>query len=459
MAGHFDFEGISVERFYHFICKTDEPLFELLRELGIFNRMRWRETSMGFFNEGRLHPWGDPLSLLRFPSLSILSKIRYGLFAFVCVRRNRWDAIENETAKSWITRWCGLAVYERFWRPLLQHKFHEYSDTVSAQWIWTRIRRIGRSRKSLLQEELGYLEGGSKTLIDALADAIESRGGKLHLGEAALEVTSVNGKVTGVRTSKGFLPADFVISTMPTPLVSQVVPSLPDDWKARYDAIQNIGVICVVLKLRRSVTPHFWVNIAEDDMDIPGVIEFTNLRNVGEDTIVYVPYYMPVTHEKFSWPEDRLLDEAFGCLQRLNPKLQADDVLSTRVARLRHGQPVCDAGFAAKVPPIQTPIHGLQIADTCFYYPEDRGLSESIYMGCDMARALAGPLVHASEAPAGRHSIPMRNPHPSIMEDVPVTEGAHEPRFTVSVVEEVTALDPSDTETVSNLPNAKQKRP
>ena len=64
---------------------------------------------------------------------------------------------------------------------------------------------------------------------------------------------------------------------MPTPLVSATVPDLPADWKAKYDAIENIGVCCLLFKLKRSVTPHFWVNIAEPDIEIPGhhrVLEF-----------------------------------------------------------------------------------------------------------------------------------------------------------------------------------------
>ena len=36
------------------------------------------------------------------------------------------------------------------------------------------------------------------------------------------------------------------------------------------------------------------------------------------------------------------------------------------------------------IPPVQTPIAGLQIADTCFYYPEDRGISESVRPGQEM---------------------------------------------------------------------------
>ena len=388
MAGHFDFDGISIERFYHFVCHTDLPTFALMEELGLSDKLKWRDTTMGFFNGNKLHPWGDPIALLRLPSLGILDKLRYGIFAFVCVRRNSWPAIENESAKKWIVRWCGASIYDRFWKPLFEHKFYEYADNISAAWIWTRIRRIGRSRKSIFQEELGYMEGGTITLVNALIEGIRSHGGRVHLGTPVQQVTVQNGRVTGVQTSSGHYPADAVICTTPTPLVSALVPDLPSEWKERYNAIQNIGVICVIFKLSRSVSPHFWVNISEPDIEIPGVIEFSNLRKVGDDTIVFVPYYMPVTNKKFSWPDGDLLDEAFECLRRINPMLTNDNIISTKVARLRYGQPICEPGFAAKIPPVQTPIAGLQIADTCYYYPEDRGIAESVRLGTAMAESV-----------------------------------------------------------------------
>ena len=69
----------------------------------------------------------------------------------------------------------------------------------------------------------------------------------------------------------------------------------------------------------------------------------------------------------------------------MNPALTPTDIISSRVARLRYAQPVCEPGFAAKIPPVQTPLAGLQIADTCFYYPEDRGIAESVRLGKLMA--------------------------------------------------------------------------
>ncbi len=97
---------------------------------------------------------------------------------------------------------------------------------------------------------------------------------------------------------------------------------------------------------------------------------------------------MPVDNPKFSWSDDALLSEAYGYIKRINPALTDDDVIAAYVARLRYAQPICEPGFLAKIPPVQTPIAGLQIADTCFYYPEDRGISESVRYGRDMAAHL-----------------------------------------------------------------------
>lgn len=200
--------------------------------------------------------------------------------------------------------------------------FTEYADNISGAWIWTRIRRIGRSRKSIFQEELGYIEGGTITLIDSLIQKIRS-------------LAVVFTWVTPLAASALLIPArrSNALSALKlprhgrqpvlfrrrgnlhgsTPYVPKLIPDLSAEWKARFDSIHNIGVICVIFKLRPSVSPLFWVNISEPDIEIPGIIEFTNLRDVGGETILYVPYYMPVSHPRFSGSDQQLLDEAF-CL-------------------------------------------------------------------------------------------------------------------------------------------------
>jgi protoporphyrinogen oxidase len=390
MAAHFDFGGLSIERYYHFVCKSDRATFDLMQELGIGDKMRWVSTSMGYFIDGRLYEWGNPVALLRFPNLSIIEKLRYGLMMFLSVRRASPGALESLPAKAWIEAWCGERVYGRLWKPLFDLKFYELADNISAAWIWTRIKRVGASRRSLMQEELGYIEGGSKTLVDALVRGIKGFGGEIRLATKVEEVTAVDGRVTGVSIKGMRHDFDAAISTIPMALVSRMVPALPDRSKALYDGIKNIGVACLVFKLKSSVTPHFWVNISDHRIEIPGIVEFSNLRPTG-DTIVFVPYYMPVTNPKWSYSDKQLLAEAFSYLKLLNPRLTDEDLIDHRIGRLRYAQPVCPPGFAAAIPPVQTPIAGLQIADTCSYYPEDRGISESVRYGRLMANAIDSP--------------------------------------------------------------------
>jgi protoporphyrinogen oxidase len=387
MAAHFDLDGLSIERFYHFVCKADQPTFDLMAELGLSDALHWRATSMGYFFEGALHPWGDPVSLLRFPHLDLISKVRYGLHMFTSTKRRDWSKLHHLHADDWVRAWGGERVWTVLWEKLFTLKFFEESHDISAAWLWTRIKRVGTSRRSIFQEELGYIEGGSETLIHRLVERITAMGGRIHLSTPVQRVATADGAVTGLIVDGAHHPFDAVISTAPLILLPRLVPDLPEAVKAQYAALRNIGVACVVHKLRRPVGRDFWVNTNDKLIAIPGFVEFSNLRPLGEDHVVYTPYYMPITNPKWDWPDEALIAESFAVLKRVNPALTDADRLASSVAKLRHAQPVCPPGFS--LPPIQTAIRGLQVADTSTYYPEDRGIAESVRVAREMAARIA----------------------------------------------------------------------
>ena len=122
MAAHFDFGGLSLERYYHFVCKADRPTFELMSELEIADKMRWVPTRMGLYKNGRVHEWGDPIALLKFPGLSPIQKLRYGLMMFMATRRKSAGALEHVSAKRWIESWCGTKVYDAMSAPAVRPK-------------------------------------------------------------------------------------------------------------------------------------------------------------------------------------------------------------------------------------------------------------------------------------------------------------------------------------------------
>jgi len=386
MSAHFDFDGLSIERYYHFICKPDQPMFDELQRLGIADRLRWTPTRMGYWHEGRLYPWGNPLALLRFSPIGLTARLRYGLHMFLSAKRRRWEDLDELNAVEWIRRWSGEEGWRVLWERLFRLKFHDYTDNLSAAWIWSRIRRVGNSRRSLMQEELGYLEGGSETLLEAWRQAIEKRGGRIHLNRPVARVEREEGGFR-LATPTGEATADRVVSTIPLPFVPKIAACLPKTDRERYAAIRNIGVVCLIYKLRRPVTENFWLNVSDPRMTIPGIIEYSNLTG-QKPHIVYVPYYLPREHEKFQASDEAFIEEATGYLRRINPALTEEDILAVHVSRYGHAQPICEPGFPKRLPPIRTAVPGLYVADTSHYYPEDRSISESIQLGRRLAAML-----------------------------------------------------------------------
>ncbi len=385
MTACFDFGGLQIERYYHFHCISDEAFLAMLDELGIADRMRWVETKMGYWYQNQLQPWGNPVALLRFRGLGLIAKFRYGLHAFLATKRTDWRPLDNVNAQEWILRWVGAEAYEVLWRRLFEFKFYEYSSNLSAAWIWSRIRRIGRSRYSLFREKLGYLDGGSTTLLNAMKLAIEANGGEIRLSTPVRKVQIADGNVTAIESTSGVEHFEKVVSTVPLPYVPRLIPDLPTEILAKFQSLKNIAVVCVIVKLKRAVTENFWLNTNDPDMDIPGLVEYSNLRPL-DCHVVYVPFYMPGEHPKFLEPDQAFLDKVRRYLKKLNPSLSDDDFIEIRASRYRHAQPICDPGYLSKIPHAALPVGGLWVADTSYYYPEDRGISESIGFGRSLAR-------------------------------------------------------------------------
>jgi len=385
MTAAFDFSGLSIERYYHFHCISDHAFLTMLDELSLSDQMRWVETKMGYWFQDRLQPWGNPIALLKFKGLSLVAKFRYGLHAFLCTKRNDWKPLDGVEATGWIQRWVGAEAWEVLWRRLFDYKFYDYTDNLSAAWIWSRIRRIGRSRYSLFREKLGYLEGGSETLLQAIKRDIEANGGEVRLKSPVTKVLIDGGRVQGVELNGQVEYFDKVISTIPLPYVPQVIPDLPADILQRFKSLKNVAVVCVIVKLRKPLSENFWLNTNDPDMDIPGLVEYSNLRPLDQH-IVYVPFYVPSEHPKFAEPDQVFIEKVKRYLKKINPLLTDDDFLELRASRYRYAQPICDPGYLDRLPSVSLPVEGLWVADTSYYYPEDRGISESIDFGRKMAR-------------------------------------------------------------------------
>lgn len=384
MSASFDFDGLKIERYYHFVCAPDYTLFDMMKELNIYDKLKWTETKMGFFYEGKLYKWGNPVHLLTFPKATLLDKLRYGFHVFLTSKKNNWDSLDNKNAVDWIRSNVGERAYEIFWRPLFDLKFYEYSSSISAAWIGTRLKRVGVSRKNIFTERMGYIEGGSETLLYELQKHIESKKGQVFLKQTVQTVSIENGKVQGLLVNGEHIAYDHVVSTVPLPYVPKLIPDLPVKAKNQIEKIDNIGVVCVILKLKHEISENFWMNINDKTIQIPGVIEYSNL-NPLKHSILYVPFYLHANHPKYQESNASFLQEVVEYLKKLNPEFKEDWILAQHVHRYQYAQPVCPPEFMSMLPSMKTDVEGLYLADTSYYYPEDRSISESMRVGLELS--------------------------------------------------------------------------
>ena len=71
-------------------------------------------------------------------------------------------------------------------------------------------------------------------------------------------------------------------------------------------------------------------------------------------------------------------------LKNIPKKSSPKDLINSYCNRYAFAQQICEIGHLQKLPPINT-FKGIYVVDTTAYYPEDRGISESIEYGKKIA--------------------------------------------------------------------------
>lgn len=387
LIGTFDFDGVEIEHFYHFLCQQDEGYFALCRELGLAERVRFAKARTGFYYDGHLYPFTTPLDLLRFSPLPFAQRLRFGFFALEARLRKEWLQLDELRAKPWIIDRIGRRAYDVVWEPLLALKFGAHHESISAAWVWHRLHRVAKSKG-----KMGYLEGGTGLLLRALLKRIEEDGVTLYQEQPVTGICAENGHVSGLRFADARdYPCDRVVSTVPLSALAKLLPPGWEDYAARLARIQYIGVACVLFKLRRPVSQNFWLNVHDNRVPFNGIIEYTNLNPLGGQAghLVYVPYYLPVSHPIYQMDDADLVARSWAALRVVQPALSESSLIAHHVARAPYAQAICTEGFLKLLPEHRAPLAGLHLLDSTFLYPEDRTQSGHILKAWECAKDIA----------------------------------------------------------------------
>ena len=392
LVATFDAGGEPLECFYHHIFTTDTDYVALAAELGLDTEIAWLQSRMGIYSRGRLWGFGTPASLLRFDPLPWPDKARFALSTLYLSRRSGLAEFEGISAHDWLVRHAGRAAYQSVWGPLLAQKFAERAGEVSMAWLWNKIHLRGRSRgRGGMGERLGYMKGSFGRLVAALAERVAAAGVRLELA-APVRTLRPAGAGIEVATRSGAREFDTVLFTAaPAELLRVAGDHLPADYRQRLGGVDHTNALCCVLELDRSLTPYYWLNIADPSFPFGGVIEQTNFvspETYGGRHLVYLSKYVLESNPLWKERDGALWDVMLPWLGRLNPSFDPAWIQARHVFRAAFAQPIIPCNYSRSIPPFATPLRGLFHACMAQVYPEDRGQSYAVRGGNRAAAAL-----------------------------------------------------------------------
>jgi protoporphyrinogen oxidase len=415
-------QGHLLERYYHHLFTSDRHVVDLYEELGMPDEVEWLPSSVGMLSEGRVHPFTTPLDLLRFPPLSPAARIRLGLAVLYLQRRYPDEApFDHVTVRGWVERAMGRQVWEKVWGPLMHAKFGTVADDVTMAWLWRKLtlRRQIKGREAR-GELLGYPRHSWETLFERLRDGVEAGGGRVLIDRPAARLAAGAGGGLelwpGAEGSfrRGLDPRSYepggeperyegVVATVPSDVFLELLDpglagALGDGYLDRVRGARYQTALCLLLELDRRFHDFYWTNVADPSVPFIGLIEHTNFISpdrYGGRRFLYVANYLDAGDPLLELDPDELLARYEPALRTVNPAFSRAWVINRWLHREPAAQPVPTVGYVDRIPPLDTGVPGLVLANTTQIYPEDRGTNYSVRLGDQAADALeasvAGP--------------------------------------------------------------------
>lgn len=356
---------LTWDRFYHVTLLSDQALRGLLRRLALEEELQWVTTRTGFYTDGELYSLSNSWEFLRFPPLNLLQKIRLGGTIFYASKIRHWQRLERMTVESWLRRWSGTKTFEKIWLPLLRAKLGTAYSDASAAFIWSYIARMYKARRSGLKTEMfGYLPGGYQRVLAAMRNRLETLGVEIHCDSPLQHLQQAEANKFLLQFHHGRQEqVSRVITTLPSPLISQTCSALTQFEHQRHRQLTYLGVICLSLVLRKPLSPYYVTNITDASIPMTAVIEMTNIvppQQFGGSHLIYLPKYLPSAAEGWDESDDQLYQRFTTALQQMHPGFnQSQDVLAWRIARARQVMAIPTLDYSNNLAAICTSIPGL----------------------------------------------------------------------------------------------------
>lgn len=391
LARTFDYNGIDIDVFYHFYYDNDfKAAFEFLSEIvPDFNKKTdiiWKDVSTETITDLGRVDFDKITHVVKLAGKSALRAI-WGLFKLRILKVPLY--LDKLKAVEWVFSEFGSSHAKQIWLPLLEGKFGNHKEKVSAYWLATRIKRHMSTKSALVsRSKFGYLKKTYSFYARKFEENFHKNNNKILMKETVKNIQFSGNKVLSVQTSRRKINVSdtVVCSTLPLAVLKEVVSD--QKLKKNLSVFNTVGVVVCIITLSHKISDAYWTTVTRSDTEFNVIIQQNRLFKKLNEEIVYLSRYCNIKSDIYLSTNKCIEDKWIPSLLALYPDMQPSDILNVKVMRSPHAAPV----------PIKNSIYYLNKSnikfDNFFYkgfeniYPEDRGVGNSAILGVKLGKEI-----------------------------------------------------------------------
>ena len=174
---------------------------------------------------------------------------------------------------------------------------------------------------------------------------------------------------------------DRVIVTTPNNVAKRICPDLSKDELQRLDSTEYLGICCASLLLKKPISPYYVTNITDTWVLMTAVIELTNIvdtEETGGRSLVYLPKYVPASHEMFERTDEEIQEEFLSALEKMYPDFSRDDVEAFRISRTKSVMAIPKLNYSKSLPPMKSSVPGMFLVNSAYILKGNLNVNETI---------------------------------------------------------------------------------
>lgn len=372
----------TLEQHYHHWFTNDDAILSLAKAIQHPVIIKRPKTSV--YLHDKILQLDSPTALLQFSELSLPQRIRMGATLAMLRYNPFWQPLEKFRTQATLMKLMGKEGYELIWDTQLKNKFGEHAGTISLAWFWARIKK---RTASLAYPAKGFLPFAQDVLKQCL-----TQGAQAHFETDVINIESSDKVHITYKTAKSHFKThsfDKAIVTLPSFVFHKITPSLPQAYKNRYATLKGLGAINLVLRLKEPFLPDgtYWLSICEKNAPVMAIVEHTNFmdkKHYNNEHLVYVGNYLPSTHPYFQQTAEEILENYDALLSKLHPEYKKN-LIGLKAFKAPYAQPIVPTNYSKHIPPMQSPLKNIYLANMQQVYPWDRGTNYAVALGEQVA--------------------------------------------------------------------------